>query len=328
MDQETYFENKTVLVTGTAGFIGSNLVDRLLKLGAKVIGFDNLFNGRLTNIEDAKKSQSFTFHKGDVRDFNFLLDITQDVDIIYHEAAFTSVPQSVKMPSSCNDVNVNGILNILNASLKNDIEKVIFASSSSVYGDTPTLPKKEDMKRIPISPYGVSKLACEAYLQTYTEVYGIDTIILRYFNVYGPRQRDSPYSGVIAIWLGNIIRDENLVIFGDGKQSRDFTYIEDVLQANILAAKTTSHSGEIFNIGAGSPINLNDLAKLMMRITGKENLEIEYDDPRPGDIIHSFADISKAKDLLGFSPKYDQEEGLKDYFKWAKEKYNLELEIK
>ncbi|MBD3196707.1 MAG: SDR family NAD(P)-dependent oxidoreductase [Candidatus Lokiarchaeota archaeon] len=326
MDQESIFENKTVLVTGAAGFIGSNLVDRLLKLGARVIGLDNLFNGRLSNVKDARKSQRFIFHKGDVRDFNFLLDITQDVDIIYHEAAFTSVPQSVKMPSSCNDVNVNGILNILNASLKNEIEKVIFASSSSVYGDTPTLPKKEDMKRIPISPYGVSKLACEAYMQTYNHVYGLDTIALRYFNVFGPRQKDSTYSGVIAIWLGNILRDENLTIFGDGKNSRDFTYIKDVVQANLLAAKSDS-PGEIINIGAGNPISLNDLADLMLKITNKRNLKINHTDPRPGDIIHSFADISKAKRLLGFNPKYNQEEGLIDYLEWYKKQYSINLDI-
>ncbi|TFG01495.1 MAG: SDR family oxidoreductase [Promethearchaeota archaeon] len=324
MERETYFKEKNILVTGAAGFIGSNLVDILIQLGAKVVGIDNLFNGRLENIETARKAQNFTFHKGDIRDYNFLLDITSDIDIIFHEAAFTSVPQSVKMPYSCNDVNVNGVLNVLNSSLKNNVEKIIFASSSSVYGDTPTLPKKENMRRLPISPYGAAKLACEAYMQTYNKVYGLNTISLRYFNVYGPKQRDSPYSGVIAIWLGNIIRDENLIIFGDGKQSRDFTYIADVIQANILSAMSKI-SGEIFNIGAGSPITLNDLAKLMMKITNKDHLEIIYDDPRPGDIKHSYADISKAKKQLGFSPKYDQERGLRSYIKWAIKKYNLKI---
>lgn len=326
MNAENYFKDKKVLVTGASGFIGSNLVDELIKLGAKVIGLDNLFNGRLENLEKARKAKNFIFHKGDIRDFNFLLDTSKDIDILFHEAAFTNVPESVKMPYTCNDVNVNGTLNILNASLKNNIEKVIFASSSAVYGDTPTLPKKEDMRRLPISPYGVSKLACEAYMQTYNEIFDLKTISLRYFNVFGPRQRDSPYSGVIAIWLGNIIRDENLTIFGDGKQSRDFTYIKDVIHSNLLAAQKDI-SGEMFNIGTGSPINLNDLARLMMRITNKEDLKIIYGDPRSGDIKHSFTDISKAKDLLEFSPKYDIETGLRHYFEWAKKKYNLKLEL-
>jgi UDP-glucose 4-epimerase len=317
---------KNIVVTGTAGFIGSNLTDELLELGANVIGIDNLFNGRRSNLSKAFTYKNFEFHKADIRDLNFLIEIFKDVDIIFHDAAFTSVPQSVKMPENCNDVNVNGIMNILNAARQKDVEKVIFASSSSVYGDTPTLPKKENMRRLPISPYGVSKLACEAYLQVYYHVYGIKTITLRYFNVYGPRQKDSPYSGVIAIWLGNIIRNEDLIIFGDGEQSRDFTYIKDVIQANLLAANSENY-GEIFNIGAGSPINLNNLAKLMLKIAGKTNLKIKYTDPRPGDILHSFADISKAKKLLGFNPKYDQEEGLKEYFAWYTEKHNINISI-
>jgi len=321
-----FFEDKKIIVTGAAGFIGSNLTDKLLELGAKVVGIDSLFNGRLENLEYALKNKNFKFYKGDIRDLNFLLDIFEDVEIVYHEAAFTSVPQSVFMPDSCNDINVNGILNVLNAGRKRDVEKIIFASSSSVYGDTPTLPKKEDMKRIPISPYGVSKLACEAYLQAFYHVYGMKTTSLRYFNVFGPRQRDSPYSGVIAIWLGNIIRDEDLVIFGDGEHSRDFTYIKDVVQANLLASEHDA-LGEIINIGAGAPINLTDLAKLMLKITNKENLNINYTDSRPGDILHSFADISKAKELIKFNPQYDQEQGLKDYFKWFFKKHNINIRI-
>jgi len=316
------FKNKRVVVTGAAGFIGSNLTDRLLELGSEVIGIDNLFNGRLENLNEALTHENFEFHKGDIRDLNFLLDIFKDVDIVYHQAAFTSVPQSVKMPFNCNDVNVNGVLNVLNAARKTGVEKVIFASSSSVYGDTPTLPKREDMPRIPISPYGVAKLACESYMQVYHHVYGLKTVSLRYFNVYGPRQRDSPYSGVIAIWLGRIIRNEDLIIFGDGTNSRDFTYIKDVVKANLLAAQKDV-SGEIINIGANSPITLTELAKLMLTLTNREDLKITYTDPRPGDILHSYADISKAKKLLGFEPEYDQEKGLRDYFKWYKGKYNI-----
>jgi len=320
------FKNKKILVTGAAGFIGSNLTDKLLELGATVIGFDNLFNGRLENLEDALKNEQFKFVKGDIRDFNFLLEISREVNIIFHQAAFTSVPQSVLMPQSCNDVNINGALNILNTARINKIEKIIFASSSSVFGDEPTLPKKEDMKKNPKSPYAVSKLACEGYFQVYNQLYGVNTNILRYFNVYGPRQKDSHYSGVIAIWLGRIIRNEDLIINGDGQNSRDFTYIKDVIQSNLLTAEYGT-PGEIFNIGANFPIKLIDLAKLMLKITNKENLNIIYSDPRPGDILHSYADISKAKELLKFEPGFNQEQGLRNYLKWYCNKYKVDLKI-
>ena len=318
------FKKKRILITGAAGFIGSNLTDNLLEKGAEIIGIDNLFSGSLENLELAFKNKKFEFHKGDIRDLNFLLDVFKDIDIVYHQAAFTSVPQSVKMPENCNDVNVNGVLNVLNAARRMNVNRVIYASSSAVYGDTPTLPKREDMRRIPISPYGVAKLACEAYMQAYHLVYGLKTTSLRYFNVFGPRQRDSPYSGVIAIWLGNIIRNEDLILFGDGKISRDFTYIKDVIQANLLAAEYNA-AGEIINIGAGSPITLTDLATLMLKIVKKENLKIIYSDPRPGDILHSYADISKALELIHFRPEYDQEQGLTDYFKWYSNRYNIYL---
>ncbi len=182
------------------------------------------------------------------------------------------------------------------------------------------------MKKKPKSPYAVSKLAGEGYVQVYNQLYGLNTTILRYFNVYGPRQKDSPYSGVIAIWLGRIIRNEDLIIFGDGQNSRDFTYIKDVIKTNILAAKHDT-PGEAFNIGANSPIKLIDLAKLMLKITNKENLKIINSDPRPGDILHSYADISKAKELLKFEPEFIQEQGLREYLKWYKDKYQIDLKI-
>jgi len=321
------FQGKKVVVTGAAGFIGSNLTDKLLELGAQVVGVDNLFNGRLDNLEEAMNNNEFQFHKGDVRDLNFLLDVFEDAEIIYHEAAFASVPQSVKMPENCNDVNVNGIINVLNAARRLDIEKVIFASSSSVYGEAKTLKKTEDMRRVPISPYGVAKLACEAYMQAYHHVYGLKTTSLRYFNVFGPKQRDdSPYTGVIAIWFNRARNDKNLIVFGDGEQSRDFTFVKDVVQANLLAGEKHV-PGEIINIGAGSPITLTNLGRLILKLSGKENLKLEYTDPRPGDIKHSFADLSKAKKLLGFNPKYKQEEGLREYFKWYVKKYNINLKI-
>lgn len=308
-------KDKKVLITGVAGFIGSNLADICLELGAHVVGLDNMFNGSKNNLSDAFKSSNFQLIKGDLRDYNLLLEITTDVEIIFHIGAFTSVPQSILMPETCNTVNVNGTLNILNAARKNDVDKIIFSSSSSVYGDANELPLKEHMPRSPISPYGTSKLAGESYMQSFQHVYGIKTLILRYFNVFGPRQKDSPYSGVIAIWLGRIQRNEPLIIFGDGTNSRDFTYVKDVVEGNLLAAQRDI-SGEILNIGAGSPISLNELATLLLELTNKQDLPIEHTDPRPGDILHSYADISKARDLLGFIPKYDQKKGLMDYLKW------------
>ncbi|MFX1325880.1 MAG: SDR family NAD(P)-dependent oxidoreductase [Promethearchaeota archaeon] len=320
------FKGKNVLVTGAAGFIGSNLSHKLVDLGANVIGIDNLYNGRIENLDEISENKSFKFIKGDIRDLNFLLDVFKDIDIVYHKAAFTSVPQSVLMPETCNNININGTLNILNAARIRDIDKIIYASSSAVYGDTPTFPKTENMIKLPISPYGVSKLACEGYMQVYHHVYGLKTISLRYFNVYGPRQIDSPYSGVIAIWLGRILEDRELIIFGDGEQSRDFTYIKDIIKANLLAAEHDV-SGEIINLGAGAPITITNLAKLMLKLTNKENLKIFYTDIRPGDIVHSFADISKAKEMLNFQPQFNQEEGLKDYLIWYSNKYKVNLKI-
>ncbi|MFW9827345.1 MAG: SDR family NAD(P)-dependent oxidoreductase [Candidatus Thorarchaeota archaeon] len=317
-------KDKKIVVTGAAGFIGSNLVDKFLELGVEVIGVDNLYNGRMENLEDALKSKKFEFIKGDIRDLNFLLDIFQDIDIIYHEAAFTSVPESLKLPATCNDFNLNGTLNILNAARQRDIEKIIFASSASVYGDIDLLPIKEDIHRMPISPYGASKLACEAYMQSYHFVYGLETVCLRYFNVYGPKQGYSPYSGVISIWLSSIMRNEDLIVFGDGENLRDYTYIKDVVQANLIVANKDI-GGEILNIACGSPINLTDLAKLMLKLTNKDNLKIIYTDPRLGDIKHSYGDTSKAKRLIDFESNYNQEEGLRDYIKWYFQKYKINM---
>lgn len=308
-------KDKKLLITGIAGFIGSNLADQCLELGAEVVGLDNMYNGSITNLSNARKSENFRLIKGDLRDLSLLLEVTSDIEIIFHMGAFTSVPQSILMPETCNAVNVNGTINLLNAARKNDVEKIIFSSSSSVYGDANELPLTEDMPRSPISPYGTSKLAGESYMQSFQEVYGIQTLILRYFNVFGPRQKDSPYSGVIAIWLGRIQRNEPLLIFGDGTNSRDFTYVKDVVEGNILAAEKDV-SGEILNIGAGSPISLNELAKLLLELTNKQDLTIKHTDPRPGDILHSYADISKAQKLLGFIPKYDQKKGLMEYLNW------------
>jgi UDP-glucose 4-epimerase len=309
-------EGKRIVVTGAAGFIGSNLTDELLRRGAHVIGIDNLWNGRMENLRNAQQHPAFEFHKVDIRDLSFLIEAFQDVDIVFHEAAFTSVPQSVKIPDMCNDVNVNGVLNVLNAARIRDVDRVVFASSSAVYGDTPTLPKHELMHLDPISPYGVSKYAGEAYMISYYRTYGLKTTPLRYFNVFGPRQRDSPYSGVIAIFLGRITEGQSPLIFGDGEQSRDFTYVQDVIDANIVAATHPRAPGEVFNVAAGSPISMNALTREILRILGREDLEINYGPVRVGDIVHSYGDLTKVKEMLGFAPKYTPLTGLQTYIDW------------
>ena len=310
-----------IIVTGAAGFIGSHIVDTLLEMDNEVIGIDNFYNGRQENLTSALKSAHFKLLRGDVRDYDFLLEQFRGVDIIFHEAAFTSVPQSILMPQACNQVNVDGVLNVLNAARRNDVKKIVFASSSSVYGDTPTLPKHEDMPLVPISPYGVSKLAGEMYFRVYHKVYGLNTSCLRYFNVFGPRQRDSSYSGVIAIYFGKIARREPLNIFGDGTQSRDFTFVKDVVGANILAVNEPKAIGETFNIGAGSPITLNDLAKTMLDVTGHTELQIHHQNPRPGDILHSFGDITKARKYLKYQPQYNIRTGLENYLQYLDENF-------
>ncbi len=306
-------KEKRILLTGAAGFIGSNLTDALLKEGAKVIGIDNLFNGRLENLSEAMQNPNFMFHKADIRDSAFLLELCKDIDIIYHVAAFTSVHQSVEMPISCNDVNINGTLNVLNAARIRDVESIIFASSCAVYGDMQNMPIREDMEGVPMSPYAVSKLACEKYLYVFFKVYGLKTIILRYFNVYGSRQKDSPYSGVISIWLGHLYRNKNLIVYGDGEQNRDFVYIKDAIKANLLAGLAKNIAGEIFNIATGSSVTINTLATIMKQVFGKKNLKVEHIEPRLGDIRNSCADITKARKHLKFEPIYNIHSGLQDY---------------
>ncbi len=313
---------KRILVTGSAGFIGSNLVDALLELRASVVGLDNLYNGKLENLKQAIKSSNFTFYKADIRDYSYLMEICKDIDIIFHEAAFASVPDSIEMPLACNNNNINGTLNILECARKNDVKTIVFASSASVYGEISTLSMRENMNTLPISPYGVSKLACEKYLHVYSQLYGLNTISLRYLNVYGPRQDISPYSGVISKWLGMICNNQNLIIYGDGEQVRDFIYIKDVINANLLAATRNNISGEVFNIGTGIIISINYLAKLMINVCGKNDIKIEYTTPRPGDIREGSSDINKAKRILGFEPNYSLNSGLKDYYEWYKHNKN------
>jgi UDP-glucose 4-epimerase len=306
-------EGCNIVVTGWAGFIGSNLVQDLA-WNNNVIVIDNLSTGTLKNIKSLVESNKINFIKGTINDLELLKKTFNDVDYVFHQAAIPSVPRSIKDPIQSNYANVNGTLNVLVAAKDNNVKKVIFASSSSVYGDTPTLPKMEDMKPCPLSPYAVSKLSGEYYCEVFTKVYNIPTISLRYFNVYGPKQDPKgDYAAVIPRFFTNIFNGKSPVIYGDGKQTRDFTFIKDIVNANILAAE--SDSTGIFNIAGGKRILINDLAILILNILEK-HLDIQYDSPRPGDIKHSLADISKAKENLNYSPKFNLEEGLEETAQW------------
>jgi len=306
-------KKRNVVVTGGAGFIGSNIA-RVLVRRNKVIVIDDLSTGHQENIQDLIDDQSIAFVKSDINDLELLQKTFKDVDYIFHEAAIPSVSRSIVDPIRSNYVNVNGTLNVLVAAKESGVEKVLYASSSSIYGDTPTLPKREDMRARPMSPYAISKLAGEYYCQVFHEVYNLSTISLRYFNVYGPRQDPlSEYAAVIPKFVSRSLNEESPVIYGDGEQTRDFTFIEDVVNANILAAE--SKATGVFNIAGGMQISINDLAKSVMKICGK-NLDLVHTNPRPGDIKHSIADISKAREKFNYEPKFNLIRGLEETIKW------------
>lgn len=306
-------KNKKVVVTGGAGFIGSHLAEELAK-NNEVIIIDNLSTGKIGNIQHLLELDNVSFIKGDVRDLELLKKSFENADYVFHQAAIPSVPRSIKDPISTNEVNVNGTLNVLIAARDCDVKKVVYASSSSVYGDSPTLPKKESMLPNPLSPYAVSKLTGEYYCKVFSILYGLKTICLRYFNVYGPRQDpSSQYAAVIPKFISRILNNKPPIIYGDGKQTRDFTFVKDVVYANILAAETQAQG--IFNIATGKRISIHDLAHKIMNIIGK-HLNIIYDKPRPGDIRDSLADISKAIAKINYKPKYSLDKGLEVTIKW------------
>jgi len=307
-------KDKKVVITGGAGFIGSNLTRFLMNAKNHVTVIDDLSTGRLENIQDIIDEKNFRFVEGSITDLDLLHDIFKNVEYVFHQAALPSVPRSIKDPLTTNAVNINGTLNVLVATKDAGVRKVIYASSSSVYGDTPTLPKKESMIPNPLSPYAVSKLTGEYYCQIFTDVFHLPTVSLRYFNVYGPRQDpSSEYAAVIPKFIKNVLEDKSPVVYGDGEQTRDFTFIDDVIQANIRAAE--SDATGVFNTAGGKRISINDLAKTVMRLCNKK-MDIIYDDARPGDIKHSLADSSKAKDAFGYIPKYDIKKGLKETIPW------------
>ncbi|MDX9785251.1 MAG: SDR family oxidoreductase [Desulfobacterales bacterium] len=306
--------NSKALITGGAGFIGSNLADALVARGWGVTVLDNLSTGHLSNL--ARVKDKITFIEGDIRDSKAVKAAGKGCDVIFHQAAVVSVPQTVQMPVESAMVNDIGTLTVLEAARKNGSRRIVLASSCAVYGDEPTLPKTEAMPLKPMSPYAVQKMGGEYYARLYHELYGVETVCLRYFNVYGPRQDpSSPYSGVISIFLTRVAEKKQPVIYGDGDQSRDFIFVQDVVKANILAATTPGVSGSVFNIGTGHAVTVNHLWDSICRL---ENVQIDaiHQSPRPGDIRHSLANIASAKESLGFSPDYVFEDGLALTYGW------------
>lgn len=302
------------LVTGGAGFIGSNLVRELLARNHKVRVLDNFATGRRVNIESVK--DRIELIEGDLRSYHIVRQAVEGIDFVLHEGALPSVPRSINDPITSNDVNVAGTLNVLHAAKDAGVKRVVFASSSSVYGNSEKLPKQEDMIPNPLSPYAVSKLAGEKYLKVFAEIYGLHTTALRYFNVFGPRQDPtSQYSAVIPKFIRAILNDRQPTIYGDGLQSRDFTFVKNVVLANILATEIDSPPGMVFNIACHERIDLNGLVAQVNRITGKKIIPL-YTNPRPGDVKHSFADIDKIQKYLGFKPAVLFSEGLKQTIQW------------
>jgi len=302
------------LVTGGAGFIGSNTVDELVRRGHGVVVLDDLSSGKEDNLAEVRTK--ITFMKGSITDIEAVQKAMVQADYVIHLAARTSVPRSVKDPVDTNRINVDGTLNVLVAARDNKVKRVVFAASSSAYGDTPTLPKSEDMQSVPISPYGVSKYVGELYAQTFGRCYGLENVCLRYFNIFGPRQDpDSPYSGVLSRFSTAFLDSTPPVVFGDGEQTRDFTYVDNAVQANILACEAPSASGRTFNVGTGHAVSLNQVLQMLQKASGK-TLETKYEPAREGDIRDSLADIRLAKEFLAYEPTVLFEEGLERTFAW------------
>ena len=307
-----------VLVTGGGGFIGSNLVDRLLHDGYTVHVLDNFATGRRENLSDVLGEIELI--EGDLQSYERVHNAIRGCELVFHEGALPSVPRSIQDPLTSNAVNITGTLNVLLAARDEGVRRVVYASSSSVYGANEELPKREDQHPVPIAPYAVSKLAGEGHCRSFWHVYGLETVALRYFNVFGPRQDPtSQYSAVIPMFITAFLDDQRPTIYGDGEQSRDFTYIENVVEATLLAARADGVAGETFNVASGERISLNTLIAELRELTGKE-IEPIHTDPRPGDVRHSLADVSKAREALGYEPAVNAREGLRRVFSWYEER--------
>ncbi len=304
-------------VTGGGGFIGSNIVARLVDRGEEVRVVDDFSTGRRANLEDLQ--DSITLLEGSITDMDLLREALGGADYVLHQAAIPSVQRSVEDPVRSDRANVGGTLKVLEAARHSSVKRVVYASSSSVYGDSETLPKHEDMRPMPKSPYAASKLAGEYYCDVYGDLFDLETVCLRYFNVFGPRQDpESDYAAVIPIFVRCALEDRPAPVFGDGEQSRDFTYVDNVVQANLLAATAEEAPGNVFNVGCGDRYKLNTLLDMLSSILDRE-VEREYKDPRPGDVRHSEADISRARNLLGYRPDVGFKEGLRHTVAWYRE---------
>ncbi len=307
------------LITGIGGFIGSSLARALLSRGEQVRGVDNFSTGNKENIADLL--DRIDFREGDIVDLDAMRKACAGVDFVLHQAAIPSVPKSVLDPLGSNRANIDGTVNVLVAARDAKIKRVVYAASSSAYGDTPTLPKHEGMKPDPISPYAVAKLASEQYMISFYRCYQLETVSLRYFNIFGPRQDpSSPYSGVLAKFITAMLRGEQPAIYGDGEQSRDFTYIDNAVEANLLACKAPADkaAGQMFNVATGRRVTLNETFQLLQGMTSYRGTP-KYGEERAGDIKHSLADISKAEAGLGYKPKVDFEDGLRRTVEWYRE---------
>jgi len=309
---------KRVMVTGGAGFIGSNLAEHLAEENRVVI-VDNFATGRRENLEWSTGNPNVELREGSILDREFLADAMKGIDFVFHQAAIPSVPRSVADPFASNETNVTGTLDVLLAARDEGVEKLVYAASSSAYGDTPVLPKVETMTPNPMSPYALTKLAGEHYCTIFNDIYGLRTTSLRYFNVYGPRQDPtSQYSAVIPKFVSALLGGERPVIYGDGEQSRDFSFIEDVIQANVKAALSKEADGKVINVARFERTTINELARKIGRLLGLEKVDPVYEPSRPGDVKHSLADISMAQRLMGYEPRFSIDEGLKitvEYFK-------------
>jgi nucleoside-diphosphate-sugar epimerase len=302
------------LVTGGAGFIGSHLVQLLLNRGYTVRVLDNFETGSRETISEIRKDIDLI--EGSVEDLDTVRKAVEGMDWIFHEAARGSVPRSIEDPLGTHSVNITGTLNVLIASRDANIKRVVCASSSAIYGETPELPKREDMLPSPQSPYAVSKINLEHYCNVFFHAYGLETVSLRYFNIYGPRQNPLlEYAAVIPIFIRNMLANKQCVIYGDGEQTRDFAFVEDCAQANLLAATSKSAPGNVYNIGSGDQISVNQLFQLIQKITGN-NIPPKYEPPRKGDIKHSCADVSRAKSGLNYQPAFNLQKGLKITVDW------------
>jgi nucleoside-diphosphate-sugar epimerase len=306
-----------VLITGGAGFIGSNLADELIRQGAKVSILDNLITGFHENLEEIKGD--FEFIEGDLNDDEKLLKALEDVSIVFHQAALPSVPRSVENPIETHQACVNGTFNLLLKAKEKGVRRVIYAASSSAYGDQEVLPKVETMIPMPLSPYAAAKLMGEYYCQVFSRVYSLETICLRYFNVFGPRQNPSSmYSGVISRFIDALMTEQTPVIYGDGEQSRDFTFIANVVDANINAATTSKGIGEVINAANGERITLNELLEVLKKITDKQTAEADFQTARNGDVKHSQADNTRAVQWLDYKKLVGLEDGLRQTIEWWK----------